>query len=88
MLWEELESELVSIADRVGIEVRHVRYEGEGGLCVLRGKRVLVVNDSLSVLDRVSVMAGALAGLSELEEMYVLPEVRELLEKTTKEGQD
>ena len=88
MEWHGLESELATLADRLGIEVRHVRSEGEGGLCVISGKRVLVVNDLLDVPDRVSAMARGLARLPELEDMYVVPEVRELLEKCALEGQD
>ena len=88
MEWEEIEAQLTSLADRLDIEVRHIRYQGEGGLCILRGKRVLIVNDWLAAPDRVSVMAKALATLDGLDEMYLLPEIRELLEKYAAEEQD
>ena len=88
MDWEEIELELASIAQRLGIEVRHIRYEGEGGLCVIRGKRVLVINDWLDSPDRAAVMARGLATLPEVDQMYVVPEVRRLFEKYASEGHD
>jgi len=86
MEWEEIESELVKLAERLGIEIRHVRYEGEGGLCLIRGKEVLAVNDSLDAPDRVAVMARALAAAPETESLYIVPEVRALLDKYALEG--
>ena len=86
--WEILEpmdrqrqlGELLDLAERVGVEVRQVDLGGEGGgLCVLRGQRVLFVDVGASVADQVGRTAEGLASLGELEEMYVLPEVREVL---------
>jgi hypothetical protein len=79
MDWSELLDQLTVVAERLDIEVRHVRYEGDGGLCRLRGKSVLIVNDLLDVPDRVDVIARSLAGMPELDGMYLPPEVRELL---------
>ena len=87
MEWSELLDQLTVVAERLDIEVRHVRYEGEGGLCRLRGKNVLVVNDLLDAPERVDVIARALAGMPELEGMYVPPEVRELLDRVAAEDE-
>ena len=87
MDWDEVESELIALAERLDIEVRRVRYEGEGGLCVIGGRRVLMINDLLDLPDRVGVTAGALAGLPELGRMYIVPEVRDLLERHGMEGE-
>ena len=86
MDWAGIESALCEVAEKLEVEVRHVRYEGEGGLCVIRGKRVLAVNDSLDTPDRVAVMAKALACVPGIEDVYIVPEVRTLLEKYGAEG--
>jgi len=86
MEWEEIETELIALAERLGVEVRHVRYEGEGGLCLIHGKEVLAVNDGLDTPDRVIVMARALAAVPETEGLYMVPEVRSLLDKYALEG--
>ena len=86
MDWEAIESELTALAERLDIEIRHVRYEGEGGLCLIRGKEVLCINDSLDTPDRVAVIAKALAAVPETEKIYVVPEVRTLLNRYALEG--
>jgi hypothetical protein len=88
MQWEDIESELTRLAEQLDIQVRHVRYEGEGGLCVIRGKRVLAVNDRLDTPDRVDVMAKALATAPGVDKVFVVPEVRTLLDKYSEEGQN
>ncbi len=88
MDWEEMELELVAVAERLGAEVRHVRYEGEGGLCTLRGRKVLVVNDVLEAPERVAVIARGVAGLPGVEDVFVVPEIRRLLDKYAAEGSD
>jgi hypothetical protein len=80
MDWDELEIELLALAERLDVEVRHVRYEGDGGLCVMRGRRVLMVNDLIDLPDRVDGIARALAGLPSLDDVFVPPAVREVLE--------
>lgn len=86
MEWEEIENELTALAERMDIEIRHVRYEGEGGLCLIRGKEVLAVNDSLDTPDRVVVMARALAAVPEIDDVYIVPEIRSFLDKYALEG--
>ena len=86
MDWQELEYELISLAERLDLEVRHVRYEGEGGLCVIGGRRVLVVNDLLDGPDRVAGLAEGLGSLPEAEGLYVVPEVRRLLDRYRSKG--
>jgi hypothetical protein len=85
MDWSDLLDQLTALAERLDIEVRHVRYEGEGGLCRLRGANVLIVNDLLDVPDRVDVVARALAGIPELNKIHMPPEVRELLDRVANE---
>ncbi len=80
-----MEADLARIAERLGIEVRHVRYEGEGGFYSVGGKQMLAVNDSLDTPDRVAVMAKALAKVRGTEDMYVAPAVRRLLDRYVSE---
>jgi hypothetical protein len=73
---------LLDMAENAGIEVRHEALGGEGGgLCILRGKRILFVDIRALLADRIARTAEALAGLDELEDCYILPQVREVLEK-------
>lgn len=85
MDWGHAEAELIDLAERLEVEVRRVRYEGDGGMCVVKGKRVLMLNDSLDAPDRVAIIARALSQLREIETVFVVPEVREFLEKFSAE---
>jgi hypothetical protein len=86
MEYDELEDELISLAERLGATVRHVRYEGEGGLCTIGGRNVLIINDLLDVPDRIDVIARDLAGLPGLDEVYIVPEVRAIIDKHASKG--
>lgn len=77
---EELLAALLELAELVGLEVRKEYLGGEGGgLCVLRGKRILILDTGSDTAEQVARTASALARLSEVETMYVLPQVREVL---------
>ena len=71
---------LEELADKLGIEVRWDTLAGPGGLCELRGKRILMVDRDLDDLSRIDVMASALCD-EPIEDMYILPEIREILDK-------
>ena len=70
----------LELAEKLSIEVRFVPLDGNGGLCKVREKQVLYVNQMLSKDQQLEVL---LRGLSEIhvEDVYVLPALRELLEK-------
>ncbi|MBN1845435.1 MAG: hypothetical protein JW810_07100 [Sedimentisphaerales bacterium] len=75
-------SALLELAEQVGLEVRQVPLGGEGGgLCRLRGKNILFVDQSAVPAEQVARTAAALAGLDELEDRYLVPQVRRELEK-------
>jgi len=64
------------------MEVRQEALGGEGGgLCRLRGKWVLFLDGMASQEEQLSRTAEALAEREEILEQYILPQVREELEK-------
>ena len=73
---------LLEVAENVGIEVRQAVLGGEGGgLCVLRGKKILFVDVSADLAEEIARTAEALAQLEDLEQHYLLPQVRQALRK-------
>ncbi len=77
----ELLDYLIELARRLGYEVREEWLDGSGGGgCLLKGQRVLFVDQSLPPTDRVAQVARSLKGSEELARIYVLPEARVLLE--------
>lgn len=74
--------ELRDLAQRLGIEIREVFLGGQGGgLCRLRDKQVLFIDSAAELVDQVARTAEGLANLPDLQGIFLLPEVREVLER-------
>lgn len=74
--------ELISAAEAAGIAIRREQLGGEGGgLCVLRGKRVLFIDTLSDAETRYERTLAALAPLSEMDGRFLRPDVREDLER-------
>lgn len=75
--------QLLEAAEQIGIDVRTAPMGGEGGgLCELRGRKVLFVDITADVATRYDRTVEALASLPELEQLYLPPEVRQDLDRT------
>ncbi|RKZ29740.1 hypothetical protein DRQ36_07725 [bacterium] len=74
--------ELEELAGRIGIEIRYERMGTlSGGLCRIHDGRVILINKHLSMASKVELLAIELSREREkLENVYILPEIRELLD--------
>jgi len=73
---------LLTLARELGIDLRSEPLGGDGGgLCALKGRRVLFVDTSADLDTRYERTAAALATLPELEGRYLPPEVRDDLQR-------
>lgn len=73
------------LAESLGIKVRFEVMKKEsaffpGGWCKVKGEDMIIVNSRASIEDKVEIMGKAL-GYFDLSRVYVLPAVRELLDK-------
>ncbi len=75
--------ELLLVAERLGVEIRIEPFETPattaGGLCVLRGEKLVLIDQGAPLPNRILALAGALSEL-ESETVYMAPEARELIE--------
>ncbi len=65
MVPERLYDELVGHAQRLGVGVRVEPFrakilERRGGMCVVNGERVIMMDAALPIVDRVAILASAL----------------------------
>ena len=80
---------LTDLAESLGFSVRLVGGWSDsanhpGGAVVrLKGRDVIFLNPLAGVADRISVLAEALRGRAEIEEMYLPPEVRDAIDGGT-----
>ena len=62
--WQAVLTGLRGLAHQLGIEVRIEAFElkmaGKGGLCRLRGRRIILVDEKLGVVEQVGVVGEAL----------------------------
>jgi hypothetical protein len=80
---QPLFDELLQAAERLGVEVRIEPFETPatmgGGLCVVRGEKLVLIDQRAPLPDRVRALARALIELKS-ETVYMAPEARELIE--------
>lgn len=81
---EHLLDELLQAAARLGVEVRLEPFETPatvgGGLCVLRGEHLVLIDQRAPLPDRVRALARALGDLHS-ETIYMAPEARALVDR-------
>lgn len=79
--------QLEELAERFGIQIRYepigLDEEGinlMGGLCKLRGEKLLIINSKASVRDKIQAFAQALSNF-DLDQIYIRPAIRGLIER-------
>ena len=82
---------LEELAEGFGVKIRHEAIKQDedavyvsGGLCLLRGKYVLILDSHATVRNRISMLATALKHFN-LDKVYIRPVVRELLDAMPKQ---
>jgi len=81
---EILLSQLEELAERLGILVRDENMNiddvsSTGGLCIVEGQHVLILNSKTSLQEKIHVAIRALRQF-DLSDIYVRPAIRDILE--------
>ncbi len=81
---------LEGVAEQMKIPVAYAalateELPGRGGLCVLHGERRIIIERTLSVREKARLLAAGLAQF-DLEDIYLLPIVREAIERSRAGG--
>lgn len=71
--------QLQVLIPKLGIELKETEGEFTGGLCQVKGQRVLLVNSSLAVGKVVDIICRELAR-QDLSHIFILPAVRKKIE--------
>ena len=79
MNYLQLVEELEELTRQFGIQIRYEKGDFEGGYCILKDQKVLVVNKRLHEGRRASVLAQALAEYG-IETTFIKPNLREYIE--------
>lgn len=79
MKHEELIAELELLAGQLGVVVRHEKGDFDGGYCILKADRILLINKRLMPNKKAAVFALALHEIG-LDDVFVKPAVRGFIE--------
>ena len=79
MKHEQLIEEFHALAGQLGITIRYERGDFEGGYCILKEQRILLVNRRLLPARKASVLARALREIG-LDNVFLKPALREYIE--------
>ena len=82
---DQLYQELIDLAERMQIMVSEQNLKTVGikvrsGLCTVRGQKLFIMDKHKSLRKKIKILAAQLALISH-EDIYIVPAVRELLEK-------
>ena len=85
---DQLYQELKDLAERIHITVSEENLKTSGikvksGLCTVKGKQIFIMDKHKSVHKKIRILAEQLA-MKPLEDLYIIPAVRELLNKAGK----
>ncbi len=78
--FENLLEELKQLAVQIGAHVRFERGDFKGGYCIIKKDKIIVINKLSNLQRKVYILATALKELG-LEEIYIQPKIRELIEE-------
>ncbi len=79
MTHEQILRELEELAQKSNVGIRYEKGDFEGGYCVLKAERMIVINRRLMVVRRASVLARGLAEVG-VDSVYLKPAIREFIE--------
>jgi hypothetical protein len=78
--FEEILQELKVVADQLGATVRFEKGDFKGGYCIVRDKKVIVINKMTNLQRKVMILSTALKELG-IDSIYVVPRIREVIEE-------
>jgi hypothetical protein len=82
--FEEFIQELKVLAVQLGAEVRFEKGDFKGGYCILKESKVIVINKMANLQRKAIILSMALKELG-IDEIYLTPKLRELINEMTAE---
>ncbi len=83
---------LLDLADQTGLEIRRVPKAAEGSdhpggaIVRLKGKEILFLDPTAGTSDQIGVLAQSLRGRAEIEDRFLPPEIRELIDESDEDS--
>lgn len=78
--FETILQDLKQIAQELGAKVRFERGDFKGGYCIVKEDKTIVINKLSTLQKKVMILTAALKDLG-VEEKYLPPRIREIIEE-------
>ncbi|MBR9978748.1 MAG: hypothetical protein KFH87_11745 [Bacteroidetes bacterium] len=82
---EALLEQLRETCEQLGYNIRYEKGDFDGGHCILKEQRLLIVNKKFTIERKISTVARALGELG-VDAIFVRPAIRELIEAEREKG--
>ncbi|MGB9664194.1 MAG: hypothetical protein ACPL25_04645 [Ignavibacteria bacterium] len=79
--YQQLLDELKEVALQKGIKVRFEKGDFNGGYCILKSERVIVINKLAQTQRKLLILVEALKEIG-VEDIYINPKVRNIIENS------
>jgi len=76
-------AELEELTEKLGFKVRYEKGNFQGGYCILRESKLLVVNSRSEHERRIAIISKSLKEIG-IDDVYIKPGLREIIEKESK----
>jgi hypothetical protein len=78
--FENILEDLKSLASEIGAKVRFERGDFKGGYCLVKDKKIIVLNKLSTTQRKVITLSAALKELG-IEDVFIQPKLREIIEE-------
>jgi len=78
--FENILLDLKSLADQIGITVRFERGDFNGGYCLVKENKIIVINKLSTLQRKIVILSKALKEIG-IDEIFITPKLRELIDE-------
>jgi len=78
--FEDIVEELKELAKQLGATIRFEKGDFNGGYCLLKESKVIVINKMANTQKKAMILAAALKELG-VEQVFLTPKIREIIEE-------
>ncbi len=75
----KLITELEEVSTQIGVKIRYEKGDFDGGYCILKEEKILVVNKRLTDARKASILAQALTEIG-IESIFIKPALRDFID--------
>lgn len=76
---DEILIELEALAQQIGYKVRYEKGDFEGGNCLLKDQKLIVINKKLETKKKISILSKNLCEIG-IDNIYIKPALRDIIE--------